>query len=190
MDSRRIAVAVFILVSVSHVGRSQECCDYRPWSSWSSCDYPCGTDGTESRSKINEGCYEECNDLQETRRCTGILPVNCELSSWSYWSSCSVDGRCDFSSIQTSTRRKVRMEGCGGTCYDADYEKTRQCACLNEGTPDVNGTCQCKEDYYGACCEEIKVSSWQKGWLGFLAFLILFCCCYCYEKDSSSVGPQ
>ena len=154
MDSRRIATAVLILVSVSHVVRSQSCCDDRPWSSWSSCDYPCGTRGTQSRSKMNQDCHENCNHLQETRLCSGILPVNCELSSWTEWSSCSLSGRCNFSTFQTTTRHKVKMEGCGGTCRDAVYQKTRQCACFNAGTRDENGTCHCMGDYFGPCCEE------------------------------------
>ena len=160
MDSRRIAVAVFILVSVSHVGRSQSCCDDLPWSSWSSCDYPCGsTWGKQSRSRNKEEtCHENCDyhQLQETRACSGILPVNCELSSWSEWSSCSLSGRCNVSRFQTSTRHKIQMEGCGGTCEDPVYNKTRQCACFNGGTKDENGTCHCKEDFLGPCCEEQK----------------------------------
>lgn len=166
MISYRIAIAVVILVSVSHVVSSR-CywadfggpdCDNRRWSSWSSCDSPCGTFGTQTRSKIKEECYEDCNDLQESRSCYGTLPVDCELGSWSEWSdSCSLTAnRCAFSSTQTSTRSKSRTEGCGGTCQDAVFEKSRQCECFNGGTPFPNGTCQCKEDFYGACCEEVK----------------------------------
>ena len=156
MDSRRIATAVLILVSVSHVIQSESCCDDRPWSSWSSCDYPCGTQGTQSRSRINEDCYENCDDHQETRSCSGHLPVDCELSQWSEWNSfsCGLSGRCNFSRFQTSTRHKVKVEGCGGTCGDAVYKKTQQCTCLNEGTRDENDICHCVGDYFGPCCGE------------------------------------
>lgn len=197
MISHRIAKAVLILVSVSHVGRS-ECeylgekpsCDNRPWSHWSSCDYPCGTSGTQTRTKLNVECYRECNFVQETRQCTGTLPVDCELSSWSEWSTCNfVDELCAFSRTQRATRYKSRREECGGTCLDASYERSRQCACLNGGTPFPNSTCQCKEDFYGACCEHKKESSWNKGWLGFLSLLLFVACCCCVSKDDNRVGP-
>lgn len=157
MDLRRIAIAVFTLVSVSHVGCSQSCCEYRHWHSWSSCNYPCGTWGSQTRIRglmSSLECYENCSYLQQTRRCSGILPVDCQLSSWSEWSSCSFSGRCNFSRFQTSTRHISKMEQCGGSCKDAVYQKTRQCACLNEGFPDENGTCLCKGDFFGPCCEQ------------------------------------
>ena len=130
-------------------------CNNRRWSSWSSCDYPCGSNGTQTRYKLKEECYEDCNDLQESRQCSGTLPVDCELSSWSEWNnSCSLTAdQCAFSRNQTSTRYKSRTEGCGGTCQDVEYVKSRQCECLNGGNPSPNGTCQCKEEYHGACCD-------------------------------------
>jgi len=191
MISYRIAIAIVILVFVIHFAHSRWSdfgdpdCDIRPWSSWSSCDYPCGTTGNQTRYKV-------CNDLRESRRCSGTLPVDCELSSWSEWKgSCSrlTADRCAFSRNQTSTRYKSRAEGCGGTCQDVKYEKSRQCECFNGGTPFPNGTCQCKEDFDGACCEDVK-NQWQKGWLGFLALLIFFCCFYACCKDDSTVAPQ
>ena len=150
-----------MLVSVSHVARS-ECflkekpdCDSRPWSSWSqSCDYPCNALGTQTRRRLNEECYENCEPAEEKRPCSGTLPADCELSSWSAWSSCNfVDDLCAFSFAQRSTRYKSRKEGCGGTCSAVDYERSRQAACSNGGIPFPNYTCQCKENFYGACCE-------------------------------------
>lgn len=156
MYSHRTTITVFILVSLSYA-RGSGCarplnCDNRLWSPWSSCDFPCGTWGTQSRSKINiEGCHEGCPYLTESRHCYGNLPVDCVLGVWSEWSSCSFHGRCNLSAFQTSIRSKLYTEGCGGTCKDAVFEKRKSCSCLNGGTP-INGTCQCKEHYYGGCC--------------------------------------
>ena len=61
--------------------------------------------------------------------------VNCLVSSWTSWSSCSHP--CGTSGTQRRTRQQTRAASCGGSCPYSLLE-TRRCnrdACQHGGTP-------------------------------------------------------
>ena len=88
-------------------------------------------------------------------RCSGFGPVDCLLGSWSEWGPCTTI--CGVGGKQTSTRRRLIREQCGGTCPGAfNLTITRACPqirCLNGGSL-MNGACICKAGYSGDCCED------------------------------------
>lgn len=78
--------------------------------------------------------------------------VNCQVSRWTSWSSCS--HRCGTSGIQERTRQQTIAASCGGTCY-YDFRDTKACnrdRCRNGGSPYSSG-CSCRLGYGGTCCE-------------------------------------
>lgn len=78
--------------------------------------------------------------------------VDCQVSSWSTWSSCSYD--CGYGGRQHRDRWKTAMESCGGGCY-YDFGETQSCnigLCRNGGTP-AHGYCRCRAGYEGTCCQ-------------------------------------
>ena len=71
--------------------------------------------------------------------------VDCLVSSWTSWSSCS--HQCGTSGTQTRTRRQTRVASCGGRC-PFSLRQTRACnrdTCQNGGTPHSRG-CSCHRD--------------------------------------------
>ena len=78
--------------------------------------------------------------------------VNCQVGSWTSWSSCS--HQCGTSGTQTRTRQQTQAASCGGSC-PYSFSETRACnrdSCQNGGTPLSSG-CSCKAGYHGTCCE-------------------------------------
>ena len=79
----------------------------------------CGSSSmqTSTRHRITtEKCGGWCTStFRKTRMCLRG-PVNCELSSWSEWSTC--DGTVCTAGLgaQVSFRNKIVKETCGGTC--------------------------------------------------------------------------
>jgi hypothetical protein len=68
-------------------------CQVSNWGSWGSCSASCGG-GTQTRSRTitrqpsNGGLA--CPSLTESQSCnTQGCPINCAVSGWSNWSSCS-----------------------------------------------------------------------------------------------------
>lgn len=83
------------------------------------------------------------------RRCSAR---NCQVDSWTSWSSCSY--RCGTSGTQSRTRRQVQAASCGGSC-PYRMRETRACNrnnCRNGGTPRSSG-CSCRSGFRGTCCE-------------------------------------
>ena len=134
MISAKISDVVILLVWFS-VSSNCQCpardCDVTSWTFWSRCTSDqCGQLGAQSRSRMiitRPTCGgRECPDnFYQTRRCYGGNPVDCELSQWTHWSSCTTP--CSASGIQSSSRHRITTEGCGGTCL---YPLTRTRSCL------------------------------------------------------------
>ena len=80
-------------------------------------------------------------------------PVNCQVGSWSAWSSCS--HHCGTSGTQNRRRQKTSTAQCGGQC-PSHLVEMRLCNrdnCHNGGTPNSGG-CSCRLGYEGTCCEK------------------------------------
>ena len=54
----------------------------------------------------------------------GCSAVDCTVSSWSSWSSCS---RTCGSGVKTRTRTKTTDESCGGSCHYHYFQETKTC---------------------------------------------------------------
>ena len=89
-------------------------CQLSSWSEWSVCTATsCKKSGIQfsSRHRITtEQCGGTCTStFRKTRTCSRIS-VDCQVSSWSEWSACTLT-TCDVSSgIQFSTRHKIIKE--------------------------------------------------------------------------------
>ena len=101
-------------------GSTSENCQLSSWSQWSACPaMKCGSSAmqTSTRHRITtEKCGGWCTStFRKTRMCLRG-PINCELSSWSEWSTC--DGTVCTAGLgaQVSFRNKIVKEACGGTC--------------------------------------------------------------------------
>ena len=95
------------------------------------------------------------------RRRRACSAVNCSVSSWTGWSSCS--HQCGTSGTQKRTRQITRAPSCGGTCPYHLHE-TRACnrdTCQNGGTPHSRG-CSCRPGYGGTCCGQGECISVRK----------------------------
>ena len=102
-------------------------CILSDWSTWSSCDAPCGTNITgkqetkRTKIRVPDKCGKQCEKLFDKRSCTRLCcPVNC-VYSWSAWSSCK---GCGSKGEQTSSRVISQNESCGGTCVKPSRKRT------------------------------------------------------------------
>ena len=83
--------------------------------------------------------------------------VNCQVGSWTSWSSCS--HKCGTSGTKRRTRQQVQAASCGGFC-PYNLLEARACNrdnCQNGGTPYSSG-CSCRAGYGGTCCEHGEFS--------------------------------
>ena len=99
-------------------------------------------------------CFLETDAWSRRRRRRSCRPRNCEVSSWSSWSSCSAE-QCVQHGSQQRTRWRVSEPSCGGSeC--STLEETRHCY----GTRSVN--CQLSSwSAWSACSTVCGVSGIQ-----------------------------
>ncbi|CAH3024639.1 unnamed protein product [Porites evermanni] len=124
----------------------------------------------------------------------GCLPQDCQVSSWTYWSSCYGE-RCGGRGVQRRTRWKDIVPSCGGSECPT-LEETRSCgseltSCLNGGRLNDDGTCSCANGYSGQCCEvkpdgggsrvsvTVIVGGASGGCIGTIIFFCIICYCCC-----------
>ncbi|KAL9966411.1 hypothetical protein ACROYT_G024478 [Oculina patagonica] len=171
MLSAKIAILVVLVALIVFVDHSEawrrrrrrRCsprnCQVSSWSSWSSCSASqCGQYGSQSRSRTvttTSACGgAACPNLKETRYCYGTAPQDCQVRSWSYWSSCSTS-QCGQQGSQSRSRTVRTSSGCGGAPCP-DLRETRQCY----GTRSVN--CQLSSwSKWSACTTPCGISGTQ-----------------------------
>ena len=139
----------------SRTCNSQACvvnCQVSDWSEWGTCSKTCGG-GTQSRTRTiikpaENGGIACPIDLSENRLCNcQACPVNCEVSKWSDWSTCS---KTCGGGIQTRSRTIIKQAANGGTACPIDLSENR--ICNNQGCP-VN--CEVSDwSDWGACSAE------------------------------------
>lgn len=116
-------------------------CDVTVFGGWTACTHTCGG-GTQHQERsvnvLSAFGGKSCPELRNTRACGTIAcPIDCELTVFTGWSSCSTscgDG------TQTQTRSVIREARYGGVAC-AHTSQTRQC-------------------YLKTCPVDCKVGSW------------------------------
>lgn len=119
---------------LSPKGSCEVDCLTSDWTSWSSCDRPCGT-GSKRRQKtviqLPTGKGEPCPPLEEIADCNEKVPcpVDCLLSEWSEWNECSASCLSPNSDgFQTRARVVIRTsEHDGKTCDGNELIEERKC---------------------------------------------------------------
>ena len=84
------------------------------------------------------------------RRCSS---QDCVWNEWGLWSEC--DKECGGHGTQIRERNKRQSSSCGGRDCSGDSKMTRNCnrLCYNGGFLNYDGTCRCRSEYSGVCCE-------------------------------------
>ncbi|XP_074623201.1 spondin-1-like [Acropora palmata] len=107
-------------------GSTPENCQLSSWSQWSACTAKKCVQ-TSTRHRIStEKCGGWCTSTFRTTRLCRRGSVNCELSSWSEWSTCNGTVCTAGHGTQVSFRNKTIKETCGGTCTST-LRRTRNC---------------------------------------------------------------
>eukprot|EP00927_Polykrikos_kofoidii_P056313 TRINITY_DN50465_c0_g1_i1.p1 TRINITY_DN50465_c0_g1~~TRINITY_DN50465_c0_g1_i1.p1 ORF type:complete len:463 (+),score=62.15 TRINITY_DN50465_c0_g1_i1:104-1390(+) len=124
-------------------------CMWVSWAVWSSCSVTCGT-GVAARSRAKRGPFGrgmECMGAkEEVVNCnTKPCPVNCGLSQWSSWGTCSVScGGPKQAGRHTRTRDIVKAAAYGGV------------GCLS-GLKEV---AVCNHRYFDVCPRDCELGPW------------------------------
>ena len=121
-------------------------CAVTAWSGWSACAGNCGTGtSTRTRSIARAAAYTgaPCPALSQTSPGCVLAPcpVDCEMSSWSSWDSCTVTCRHGGHGGQGGQRRQravlVAAAGAGKSCGPTDDVRP----CLGLPACDLNPKC-------------------------------------------------
>jgi hypothetical protein len=111
-------------------------CEVSDWEPWSECSEPCGG-GKESRTRtvtqdpLHGG--QDCPELREERACnTNPCPVDCEVTDWTAWGTCS---KVCGGGEETRTRRISRLAAHGGTACPTPAQLVDKRACNTQPCP-------------------------------------------------------
>jgi len=111
------------VLSESQACNVQACpvdCVASAWSAWSSCSRECGNGvQTSSRTILVAAAHggKACPALTASQSCNSQpCPVNCQVSGWSTWSTCSA--KCG-GGVQTATRSVATPSAHGGSACPA-----------------------------------------------------------------------
>eukprot|EP00112_Aurelia_sp_Birch-Aquarium-sp1_P015184 Seg3345.1 transcript_id=Seg3345.1/GoldUCD/mRNA.D3Y31 product=Spondin-1 protein_id=Seg3345.1/GoldUCD/D3Y31 len=107
--------------AVPKVGRAPGTCHVSGWTAWTPCSTTCGM-GTRNRGRVilNSGSPQLCPQLKETSNCNlgrcgkggpRRRPIDCQVSKWTSWTSCSVT--CGMGKI-VKTRNVLQFPARGG----------------------------------------------------------------------------
>ena len=135
MHSTANAAILVLLISVIDIHHcSAWCvpvdCAVSNWSHWSSCSASCRTDGSQTRSRSittrpRLGGNACPSNLRESQPC-GSRAENCQLSSWSEWSSCSAS-TCGKEGSQTRSKSITTYPSCGGNACPSNLRESQPC---------------------------------------------------------------
>lgn len=104
-------------------------CVVSDWSQWTTCSKSCGG-GTQTRNRTIEvpaanGGTACPTEMSQTQVCNAhVCPVNCEVTEWGQWSTCSKP--CG-GGTQTRTRTVKTPAANGGTACPTDLSQTQVC---------------------------------------------------------------
>ncbi|KAJ1606274.1 CpTSP9 [Cryptosporidium canis] len=157
-----------------------EDCVYSSWGVWSDCSVSCqGGMRTRTRkliwkSDIKGNCEDRESDIESCNEQS--CPVNCGLSDWTTWSTCSstcgpgskmryriILTQADLGGVQCPAEKDITERA---SCNLQECEKSCSLSeiCRNGGScidiPNSGFSCECTEDYYGKFCEHKKYSWW------------------------------
>ncbi|XP_071960920.1 spondin-1-like [Antedon mediterranea] len=129
-------------------------CEYSDWGLWSDCSHECGNSGTKFRARnvlkvcgicseptteehqCNRFCYNEGKLTNQgfcecpksfSGQCCGCKNTDCQLSTWTEWSS------CENSTSRVRSRDVLRESECAGTKCEGPYTEEQNCGVALKG---------------------------------------------------------